>query len=57
MKRWQLLLVEIRKILSQDPENDNYGIERIRLALEQRGIKVSRLTVIRAMFFDVSCDV
>ena len=49
MKRWQLLLVEIHKILSQDPENDNYGIERIRLALEQRGIKVSRSTVIRAM--------
>ena len=49
MKHWQLLLVEIHKILSQDPENDNYGIERIRLALEQRGIKVSRSTVIRAM--------
>ena len=49
IKSWQLLLVEIHKILSEDPENDNYGIERIRLALEQRGIKVSRSTVIRAM--------
>ena len=49
MNRWQFLLVEIHKILSQDPENDNYGIERIRLALEQRGKKVSRSTVIRAM--------
>ena len=57
VKRWQLLLVEIHKILSQDPENDNYGIERIRLALEQRGIKVSRSTVIRALFLAVSCDV
>ncbi|WP_257225363.1 IS3 family transposase [Treponema parvum] len=49
IKSWQLLLVEIYKILSQDPENDNYGIQRIRLALEQRGIKLSRSTVIRAM--------
>ena len=56
MKRWQLLLVEIHKILSQDPENDNYGIERIRLALEQRGKKVSRSTIIRAMFLGVSCN-
>lgn len=57
MKCRQFLPVEIHKILSQDPENDNYGIERIRLALEQRGKKVSRSTVIRAMFLDVSCDV
>ena len=57
MKCWQLLLVEIHKILSQDAENDNYGIERIRLALEQRGIKVSHSTVIRVMFIAVSCDV
>ena len=49
VKHWQLLLVEIHKILSQDPENDNYGIQRMRLALEQRGIKVSRSKVIRAM--------
>ncbi len=49
MNRWQFLLVEIHKILSQYPENDNYGIERIRLALEQRDIKVSRSIVIRAM--------
>lgn len=49
MKRWQLLLVEIHEILAKDPENDNYGIHRIQLALEQRGIKVSRSTVIRAM--------
>ena len=49
IKSRQLLPVEIHKILSQDPENDNYGIGRIMLALEQRGIKVSRSTVIRAM--------
>mgnify|MGYP000934672823 FL=1 len=57
VKHWQLLLVEIHKILSQDPENDNYGIQRMRLALEQRGKKVSRSTVIRALFLAVSCDV
>ena len=49
MKRWQLLLVEIHEILAKDPENDNYGIHRIQPAPEQRGIKVSRSTVIRAM--------
>ena len=49
MKRWQFLLVEIHEILAKDPENDNYGIHRIQLALAQRGIKVSRSTVIRAM--------
>lgn len=48
-KSWQLLLVEIHKILSEDPENDNYGVDRIVLALEQRGKKVSRSTVVRAM--------
>ena len=49
MKRWQLLLVEMHKILSQCPESDNYEAQRIRLALEQRGIKVSRSLGIRAM--------
>ena len=45
----QLLLVEISSILSEHQDNDNYGVERIQTALSQRGIKVSRRTVYRAM--------
>ena len=45
----QLLSVEIQKILSEHPDNANYGINRIRLALEQNGIRVSRRTVYRVM--------
>ena len=45
----QLLLVRIKDIISEHPDNDNYGIERIRTALFHRGITVSRRTVYRAM--------
>ena len=45
----QLLLVEIKKILSEHPDNDNYGYDRIHKALGLKGIKVSRNTVYRAM--------
>jgi len=45
----QLLLVKIKEILSEHPDNDNYGIERIQTALLQKGIKVSRRTVYRIM--------
>ncbi|MDC7225135.1 MAG: hypothetical protein PQJ61_00050 [Spirochaetales bacterium] len=48
-KAWQLLLVKIHGILDEYPDNSNYGIERIMIALEQRGYKSSRSTVIRAM--------
>ena len=41
----QLLLVEIKKILEQHPDNDNYGVKRIHTALEQKGIKTSCRTV------------
>lgn len=40
----------IDEIIDEYPDNDNYGITRIMLALNQRGIKNnSRSTVIRAM--------
>ena len=45
----QLLSVEIQKILDEHPDNDNYGVPRVRLALEQRGISVSPRTVSRTM--------
>ncbi|MCF0120719.1 MAG: IS3 family transposase [Oscillospiraceae bacterium] len=47
--RRQLLSVEIRKILDEHPDNINYGVDRIRTALTQRGIEVSKRTVYRAM--------
>ena len=45
----QLLPVKIKKILSEHPDNANYGYDRIHKALEICGIKVSRNTVYRAM--------
>ena len=38
-----------KKILSEHPDNANYGYDRIHKALEICGIKVSRNTVYRAM--------
>ena len=49
LSKRQLLLVEIKNILSEHPDNDNYGIERIQIALDQKEIKCSRRTVYRAM--------
>lgn len=48
-KRRELLSVEIKKILAEHPDNDNYGVPRIRIALRQKGIAVSERTVYRAM--------
>ena len=48
-KAWQSLLDEIHKILDEDEENKNYGVERMKIALEQRGIRRSFSTVRRAM--------
>lgn len=48
-KPWQLLLVKIKQVYAKHPDNDNYGVNRVRLALEQDGITVSKSTVRRAM--------
>ena len=48
-KAWQRLLAEIHTILDEDEENRNYGVRRMMIALEQRGIKRSFSTVKRAM--------
>jgi transposase InsO family protein len=48
-KARELLSVEIQAILEKHPDNDNYGVNRMQTALCQRGIKVSRRTVFRAM--------
>ena len=48
-RAWQLLLVKIHGILDEHPDNKNYGIDRVHIALQQMGVTVSRSTVIRAM--------
>lgn len=45
----RLLSVKMKEILNEHPDNDNYGVERMQIALRQRGIEVSRRTVYRAM--------
>ena len=44
-----LLTVEINRIINEAPENKNYGIERVKTALEQKGKKFSRSTIYRSM--------
>lgn len=39
----------MREILAEAPENDNYGVSRMLLALKQKGIKTSRSSVYRSM--------
>jgi transposase InsO family protein len=48
-KAWQILLAEMHKILREHPDNENYGVERMMIALKQRGINRSYSTVKRAM--------
>ena len=45
----QLLSVEIQNVLDEHADNDNYGADRMRIALRQAGIGVSISTVRRAM--------
>lgn len=45
----ELLSVEIQTILEEHPDNDNYGVRRMLIALEQKGIHVSQRTVYRTM--------
>lgn len=49
MSRHQILLVEIKKIYDEHPDNENYGIKRIQSALSQKGFKRSCRTIYRAM--------
>ena len=45
----ELLLVEIKDVLDEHEDNDNYGVPRMQIALEERGIKYSKSTIRRAM--------
>lgn len=49
LSKRQLLLVKIKEILTEHPDNDNYGYDRIHKVLKLRGIDVSRNTVYRVM--------
>jgi len=48
-KAWQILLAEMHKILREHPDNENYGVERMMIALKHKGIIRSYSTVKRAM--------
>lgn len=48
-RSWQLILVEINKIFAEHPDNDNYGVERVKTALGLKGIKASKSKIYRAM--------
>lgn len=48
-KARELLSVEIKAILNEHPDNDNYGVKRMLSALKKRGIKASERTVYRTM--------
>ena len=45
----QFLLVKIQGILSEHPDNKNYGVRRMQAALAQKGTHVSLRTVYRTM--------
>ena len=47
--RRQLLSAVIKDILNEHPDNSNYGVNRIQIALMQARIEVSRRTIYRAM--------
>ena len=36
VKRWRLLLTEMHRIREEHPDNDNYGVSRMKIALEQK---------------------
>lgn len=48
-KARELLSVAIQAVLDEHPDNDNYGVDRMRTALKSTGIVVSKRTVYRAM--------
>lgn len=45
----EILIKMIFEILYEHKDNDNYGVDRMVLALEQKGVKKSQSTVMRAM--------
>lgn len=48
-QKWQDVLVKIYKVLDEDKRNDNYGVNRMKIALEKNGVFASRNTIRKAM--------
>ncbi|WP_156791953.1 IS3 family transposase [Mogibacterium sp. CM50] len=48
-KKDEVLSATMREVINESPFNDNYGIERMILALAQRGIKVGKRRATRIM--------
>jgi transposase InsO family protein len=48
-RRDDILLVAINSILEEHPDNENYGVQRIHLALLQHDLMISKRTVYRVM--------
>ena len=47
--KWQIIMPFIYAILNEHPDNANYGVARMKIALEQHGVHVSASTVRKAM--------
>ena len=45
----EVLSVAIKEIMDENPLNDNYGVPRVQLALEQRGVKAGKRRITRIM--------
>jgi putative transposase len=49
LKKSELLLVKIKEIIAEHPDNENYGVQRVHMALLLEGNEVSYSTVYRIM--------
>ena len=45
----KVLSVAINELIEENPFNDNYGVPRVQMALEQRGIKAGKRRITRIM--------
>ena len=45
----KVLSVAIKEIIDENPLNDNYGVPRVQIALEQRGVKAGKRRITRIM--------
>ena len=45
----EVLSVAIKEIIDENPLNDNYGVPRVQLALEQKGVKAGKRRITRIM--------
>lgn len=48
--KYKDLLVSIEKIRKEHPDNINYGVPRLQIALERKGYRISRSTLYRICY-------